>query len=48
MDNEKTLQREFSEALIKFEKTMEDLYLLQYVSKDLKNYKKMIKLKKYD
>ncbi|MEM2081450.1 MAG: hypothetical protein QW744_04175 [Candidatus Bathyarchaeia archaeon] len=48
MDKEKTLQREFAEALIKFEKTMEDLYLLQHVSKDLKNYKKMIRLKKYD
>lgn len=48
MAKEKTLQNEFTEALVKFEKAMQDLHLLRHVSKDLKNYKKMIKLKKYD
>ena len=34
--------------MTKFEKTIEELHLLKSVSKDLKNYRKMIKLKKYD
>jgi hypothetical protein len=34
--------------MTKFEKTMQELHLLKNVSKDLKNYRKMIKLKKYD
>ncbi len=48
MANEKTLYHEAREELVKFEKTMEELHLLKSVSKDLKNYRKMIKLKKYD
>jgi hypothetical protein len=44
----KTLHREVNEEMTKFEKTMEELHLLKRVSKDLKNYRKMIKLKKYD
>jgi hypothetical protein len=48
MANEKMLHHEVHEELTKFEKTMEELRLLNCVSKDLKNYRKMIKLKKYD
>jgi hypothetical protein len=48
MAKEKALHREVNEEMTKFEKTMEEIHLLKCVSKDLKNYKKMIKLKKYD
>jgi len=48
MTQEKTLHRQVNEEMTKFEKTMEELHLLKRVSKDLKNYRKMIKLKKYD
>jgi hypothetical protein len=48
MTQEKTLHRQVNEEMSKFEKTIEELYLLKRVSKDLKNYRKMIKLKKYD
>ena len=48
MAKEKTLHREVNEEMTKFEKTMEELHLLKRISKDLKNYRKMIKLKKYD
>jgi hypothetical protein len=48
MAKEKTVHREVNEEMTKFEKTMEELHLLKRVSKDLKNYRKMIKLKKYD
>lgn len=36
------------EQMKKFEKTMEELRFLKLVSKDLKEYRKMVKLKKYD
>jgi len=48
MTQEKTLHRQVKEEMTKFEKTIEELHLLKSVSKDLKNYRKMIKLKKYD
>ena len=48
MAKEETLQRKFHEIISKFEKTMEEIRLLKCVSQDLKNYQKMIKLKKYD
>jgi hypothetical protein len=48
MAKEKTLHCEVNEEITKFEKTMEEIHLLKCVSKDLKNYRKMIKLKKYD
>jgi hypothetical protein len=48
MDKEKTLQNQVQEEMRKFEKTMEELTLLRSVSQDLKNYRKMIRLKKYD
>jgi hypothetical protein len=36
------------EEFAKFERTMEELHLLRSVADDLKNYRKMIKLKRYD
>jgi hypothetical protein len=48
MAKEKTLHHEAHEEITRFEKTMEELRLLKCVSKNLKNYRKMIKLKKYD
>jgi len=36
------------EEFAKFKRTMEELHLLKSVAEDLKNYRKMIKLKKYD
>jgi len=40
----KKIRKEFA----KFERTMEELHLLKQVSQDLKSFKEMIKLKKYD
>ncbi|MCW4054207.1 MAG: hypothetical protein NWE84_04710 [Candidatus Bathyarchaeota archaeon] len=48
MTQKKTLHQLVNEQMNKFEKTMRELNLLKRVSKDLKNYRKMIKLKKYD
>ena len=48
MAKEKTLHHEINEEITKFEKTIQELHLLKRVSQDLKNYRKMIKLKKYD
>jgi division protein CdvB (Snf7/Vps24/ESCRT-III family) len=48
MTQEKTLHHQVNEQMTKFEKTMQELHLLKRVSKDLRNYRKMIKLKKYD
>jgi hypothetical protein len=36
------------EEFAKFERTMEELNLLRTVAEDLKSYRKMMKLKKYD
>jgi len=48
MTQQKTLHHQVNEQMTKFEQTMQELHLLKRVSKDLKNYRKMIKLKKYD
>jgi hypothetical protein len=42
------VHRKVHEEMARFEKTMEELHLLKSVSQDLKNYRKMIRLKKYD
>jgi hypothetical protein len=42
------LHREISENMAKFKETMDELRLLKCISQDLKNYRKMIRLKKYD
>jgi hypothetical protein len=46
-ENRKTLQK-IREEFLKFERTMEELYLLKLVAEDLKSFRRMIKLKKYD
>jgi hypothetical protein len=46
-ENERSLNR-IREELIKFEKTMEELRLLKDVAEDLKSFRRMIKLKRYD
>jgi hypothetical protein len=48
MAKQENLHQEVNEEMNKFEKTMQELHLLKNVSKDLKNYRKMLKLKKYD
>jgi hypothetical protein len=48
MAKEKNLRTQIYEEIAKFEKTREELHLLKNLSQDLKNYRKMIKLKKYD
>ncbi|MDI6904356.1 MAG: hypothetical protein QMD13_02525 [Candidatus Bathyarchaeia archaeon] len=45
--NEHSLQK-IREEFAKFEKTMEELYFLKLVAQDLKSFREMIKLKKYD
>jgi len=46
-ENRKTLQK-LREEFLKFERTMEELYLLRLVAEDLKSFRRMIKLKRYD
>jgi hypothetical protein len=48
MAKERQPNHKVHDEMTKFEKTMEDLHLLKSVSKDLKSYRKMITLKKYD
>jgi hypothetical protein len=45
---EKMMHRKVHDEMSKFKKTMDELHLLKSVSKDLKNYRKMIRVKKYD
>jgi hypothetical protein len=45
--NERSLQK-IREEFAKFERTMEELHLLRSVAEDLKNFRRMIKLKRYD
>jgi len=46
-DDNRILQR-LHEEFATFQKTMEELHLLRLVASDLKSYRRMIKLKKYD
>jgi len=46
-ENRNTLQK-LREEFLKFERTMEELYLLKLVAEDLKSFRRMIKLKRYD
>jgi hypothetical protein len=48
MSNQETLRSKVLEEMTKFEKNMEELHLLKSVTQDLKSYRKMIKMKKYD
>jgi hypothetical protein len=48
MSKQKSLQTKAYAEIAKFQKTMDELSFLKTVSQDLKNYRKMIRLKKYD
>ena len=48
MDQNSAVVQKIQEELVSFHKTMEELYTLKKVAADLRNYRKMIKLKKYD
>jgi|YelNatPaOPRAMG01_1025707.scaffolds.fasta_scaffold00037_19 hypothetical protein len=43
-ENRLKIQEEF----VKFEKAMEELHILRQVAQDLKSFREMMKLKKYD
>ncbi|HYB68949.1 MAG TPA: hypothetical protein VEC97_05325 [Candidatus Acidoferrales bacterium] len=48
LDENSAVVQKIHEEFISFHKTMEELYMLKQVAADLRNYRKMIKLKKYD
>jgi hypothetical protein len=48
MTQNPTLHRKVHEEIAKFEKQMDELRLMKSVSKDLKNYRKMITIKRND
>ena len=48
MSENNMLAQKLREEFAKFERTMEELNLLKRVAADLKSYRKMIRLKRYD
>lgn len=46
-EEERSVER-IREEFVKFEKTVEELRLLKSVADDLRSFRKMIKLKRYD
>ena len=48
MKNSTNILQKLHEEADKFQKTMEELYLLRSVAEDLRNIRKMIKLRKWD
>jgi hypothetical protein len=48
MKNSNANTRKLDEEFTGFQKTMEELYLLKRVAVDLKSYRRMIHLKRYD
>jgi hypothetical protein len=48
MQKEQVMHHKINEEMLEFKKTADELYLLKRVSNDLKNYRKMIRIKKYD
>ena len=48
MDKDNETTRKLHEEFKSFNNTMEELHLLKSIAEDLKNYRKMIRLKKYD
>jgi len=48
MSKNKHFQQEVRDEFVKFKRTMEELHFLKQVAQDLKNFREMIKLKKYD
>lgn len=47
MTQQNTVYR-FNGEMAKFKKTMDEINMLRSISEDLKSYRKMIKLRKYD
>jgi hypothetical protein len=48
MTKDPLVRRRVLEEVAKFEKTMEELRLLRNVSNDLRHYRRMIRIKRYD
>jgi hypothetical protein len=48
MSENELLVQKIREEFADFQRTMEELKLLKRIAQDLKNYREMIKLKKYD
>ncbi|MCJ7423654.1 hypothetical protein MUP01_05225 [Candidatus Bathyarchaeota archaeon] len=48
MNENKTPLQRIHEELAKFEKTMAEIHLLKCVAADLRSYRRMIRVKKYD
>ncbi|MCJ7699531.1 hypothetical protein MUO56_04750 [Candidatus Bathyarchaeota archaeon] len=48
MTNKTQILQKIHEETDKFQKTMEEFHLLRDVATDLKNYRRMIKLKRWD
>jgi len=48
MDENERFVKKIREEFAKFERTMEELHFLKQVANDLKSFREMIKLKKYD
>jgi hypothetical protein len=44
----KVVPQKLHEEFTDFQKTMEELYLLKSLAADLKSYRRMIRLKRYD
>jgi hypothetical protein len=48
MDENERFAKKIGEEFAKFERTMEELRFLRQVAQDLKSFREMIKLRKYD
>jgi hypothetical protein len=48
MGKSEHFQQKIRDEFVRFERTMEELHFLRQVAQDLKNFREMIKLKKYD
>jgi hypothetical protein len=48
MNESRSHMERLYEELVKFERTMEELRLLKLVADDLKSFRKMIKIRRYD
>jgi hypothetical protein len=48
MDQKSAVVQKIHEEFTSFRNTMEELYVLKEIAADLRHYRKMIKLKKYD
>jgi hypothetical protein len=48
MDEEERSVKRIREEFVRFERTMEELRLLKDVAEDLRSFRRMIRLKRYD